>query len=735
MFHWICPECGREIAPTVRECPVCDSGAEQEELVLAGVVEASARTLELDASGNGAKDRADPAARHPGAEAVEHAASPFIPEPVKWYRRADNRAAMDRSSGAVQDTHTPVPVLGRIDDTLPKSSFEPSTADASALTPEILDAQSALARAAEAKIASMREVVTRAAEGWVHQAPATEARPIAPRTVESRAVESRSIETKSIEPKSVESKSIEAKSLETKPIETRPVETKVVSTTAVATTPVQATPVDRIPLLAKLSRLALPKIAPALSKSEFGKTRTIATDLAHGAAEIESVPAREAVLPSTPTAKPEITPAIEVPVAVQAITIAPTGPDSKAVSNLEATPQEPSPQELTLPSFAATDCTSLNALLAAVSMLDDGNAAQLGEPLVQHDPPSAEKLPLPMSAANLTPVAPALVSIGSVEPRATPPANHGNATVDEVRVPAAAGEHEIAGLALADCPLPLQRPSARNLKSALAGELNSLKPCAGAVRAPRSPAPFPSPNDAGLVKYDPLEKHPIQPAAPTSELRKSATAPRITLPGPMLTRSLVAFTGRELTPVFLEARAFRKGFRYGWIAIVLAVGTVLGVGFSNMVSPPGRPPVEARAASDAPSATETVHASSGSPEASPSEAAVPSPAPVQATGSNALSKNIEVTGFRIVMDPSRKPQVQYLVVNHSSARFPDATIYITLRAANAHVGQAPLCRFSFAAPDLGPYEAKEMISAIEKTNRPVNLPEWQDLRAEVEIGR
>ena len=24
MFHWICPECGREIPPAVKECPVCD---------------------------------------------------------------------------------------------------------------------------------------------------------------------------------------------------------------------------------------------------------------------------------------------------------------------------------------------------------------------------------------------------------------------------------------------------------------------------------------------------------------------------------------------------------------------------------------------------------------------------------------------------------------------------------------------------------------------------------------
>src|SRR5438094_964856 len=27
MFHWICPECGREIPPAMKECPVCDPAA------------------------------------------------------------------------------------------------------------------------------------------------------------------------------------------------------------------------------------------------------------------------------------------------------------------------------------------------------------------------------------------------------------------------------------------------------------------------------------------------------------------------------------------------------------------------------------------------------------------------------------------------------------------------------------------------------------------------------------
>ena len=43
MFHWICPECGREIAPTIRECPACDPVAATVETALAGEVEAPAR--------------------------------------------------------------------------------------------------------------------------------------------------------------------------------------------------------------------------------------------------------------------------------------------------------------------------------------------------------------------------------------------------------------------------------------------------------------------------------------------------------------------------------------------------------------------------------------------------------------------------------------------------------------------------------------------------------------------
>ncbi|MGA3190857.1 MAG: hypothetical protein ABSF22_27485, partial [Bryobacteraceae bacterium] len=121
--------------------------------------------------------------------------------------------------------------------------------------------------------------------------------------------------------------------------------------------------------------------------------------------------------------------------------------------------------------------------------------------------------------------------------------------------------------------------------------------------------------------------------------------------------------------------------------------------------------------------------------------AKPGPTPAQAASttipvsgsSSPLAKFIEVTGFRIVVDESKKSEVQYLVVNHSAADISDANIFITLRSVKP--GQPPLCRFSFKVPSLAPFESKEMSSPIEKTTRAISLPDWQDIRADVQISQ
>ena len=116
----------------------------------------------------------------------------------------------------------------------------------------------------------------------------------------------------------------------------------------------------------------------------------------------------------------------------------------------------------------------------------------------------------------------------------------------------------------------------------------------------------------------------------------------------------------------------------------------------------------------------------------PVQAPAETPAASRATP---LSRAIEVTGFRIQMDPRKKSEIQYLVVNHTPSRFSGVTVYVTLHSANATLGQVPLAKFTFAGPSLGPYESREMSSAIEGIARPVAMPDWQDLRADIEIGQ
>ena len=224
---------------------------------------------------------------------------------------------------------------------------------------------------------------------------------------------------------------------------------------------------------------------------------------------------------------------------------------------------------------------------------------------------------------------------------------------------------------------------------------------------------------APLANYSPLEGRPLRPAVPTRYVHKNEYGPRITLPGPMLTTSLVRFQDRELNPIPAVGRAlFKKPLVPGWLATVLIVGTVLAAGFNTVFS------IVPRSASEAkPKSTAAVAAAaSGVPAVSTPHLGGP------------LSKAIEVTGFRIQVDPGKKSEIQYLVVNHTANRFAGVTVYVTLRAADAPDGQPPLARFQFTAPNLGAFESKEMSSAIQRVTRPITLPDWQDLRADVEIG-
>jgi hypothetical protein len=108
----------------------------------------------------------------------------------------------------------------------------------------------------------------------------------------------------------------------------------------------------------------------------------------------------------------------------------------------------------------------------------------------------------------------------------------------------------------------------------------------------------------------------------------------------MLTPPLVSFKDRELSLIRREAQRARHFAIPAWFLrlMIVAVVVLLGVRLSSMLPQ--------------------------KPAASPS-AAVTRRLRLQASVVNPLSRSIEVTGFRIVTDPSKKPEIHYLVVNHT----------------------------------------------------------------------
>jgi hypothetical protein len=230
---------------------------------------------------------------------------------------------------------------------------------------------------------------------------------------------------------------------------------------------------------------------------------------------------------------------------------------------------------------------------------------------------------------------------------------------------------------------------------------------------------------APMQDYTPATSRSIMPVPPRQQILAADSGPRITLPGPTLPPELTRLQDANVLTVIGEQTAQRTKEALppaktsgapGWLVSALVMIVLLAAGLAVvyfLLLP--------RTVADAKPAPTPAVAATG---------------PVPTGGNSPLAKFVEVTGFRIVTssaDTTKKAEVQYLVVNHSDADISDANVFITLHSAKP--GQAPLCRFSFKIPSLGPFEAKEMSSPIEKSAQGISLPDWQDVRAEVQISQ
>jgi len=100
---------------------------------------------------------------------------------------------------------------------------------------------------------------------------------------------------------------------------------------------------------------------------------------------------------------------------------------------------------------------------------------------------------------------------------------------------------------------------------------------------------------------------------------------------------------------------------------------------------------------------------------------------------NALQKYVEVVGLRLTEEPNKKPQVRFVVVNHSGAEIADLSANVNLWARTAKSDEEAVGTFSFKIPSLGPYETKEMSGPLNTKLRVYELPDWQNLVPEVQI--
>jgi hypothetical protein len=325
-------------------------------------------------------------------------------------------------------------------------------------------------------------------------------------------------------------------------------------------------------------------------------------------------------------------------------------------------------------------------------------------------PPATEAIPLPARAAHTVP--PSLRAfIAELQPAGA-----------KARIPVTPLQRVQAvpepPLFTSQIRMPLRSSRPADIHP-VGAKLLALPVTSAALVRPWTPQLELAPALAPLGKYNPLAERPLRPALPQTQLLKKECGPRTTLPGPMLTRRLVKFLDLELSAIPPAMLQVKKRLIPGWMASALIIGTLLGAGFTSIISIV-RPSADGKQTA----VTEVQAAASTSPAtAAPSVSASP------------LANAIEVTGFRIQMEPGKKSEIEYLVVNHTASRFNGVTVYVTLYAIDAKAGQPPLCRFQFAAPNLGPYQSKDMTSAIEQATRPVTLPGWQDLRAAVDIGQ
>lgn len=98
-----------------------------------------------------------------------------------------------------------------------------------------------------------------------------------------------------------------------------------------------------------------------------------------------------------------------------------------------------------------------------------------------------------------------------------------------------------------------------------------------------------------------------------------------------------------------------------------------------------------------------------------------------------LQKYVEVTGIRFVQNAKKETEARFVVVNHSGADITDLAGTVNIWGRTDKSEEEAAGNFSFKVPALGPFESKEQAAPVNTKLKVYELPDWQNVSAEVQI--
>ena len=196
----------------------------------------------------------------------------------------------------------------------------------------------------------------------------------------------------------------------------------------------------------------------------------------------------------------------------------------------------------------------------------------------------------------------------------------------------------------------------------------------------------------------------LQPLPPPAEhlVRRSAQPQPLTLAGPCLAPEL-----RNLAELQGPGRSRKRRAFPGWVASLMGAMLLVLLAVTSLQYLSSQ--------NDAKATTPTGQQTAAAPN------------------SEALDKSVEISGLRLTTSWSGKQQVRFLIVNHSAQDLSGVTLQIVVRSSDGTPSSAPILVIHAPLSSLGPYQSKEIKTALDSDIPASALSDWQSLRTDVQV--